>query len=53
MGVRTTQGVIKAMGRINDRPIIFAPSNPTDKAECTPEQAYTWTQARALVACGV
>ncbi len=48
-----TQGVVEAMGRINDRPIIFPLSNPTDKAECTPEQAYTWTQGRALVACGV
>ncbi len=48
-----TQGVIEAMGKINDRPIIFPLSNPTDKAECTPEQAYTWTQGRALVACGV
>ncbi len=48
-----TQGVIEAMGKLNDRPIIFPLSNPTDKAECTPEQAYTWTQGRALVACGV
>ncbi len=48
-----TQGVIEAMGKLNERPIIFPLSNPTDKAECTPEQAYGWTEGRALVACGV
>ena len=58
IGVSTTRGaftqrVIEAMGKINDRPIIFPLSNPTDHAECTPEQAYGWTDGRALVACGV
>ena len=58
IGVSTTQGaftegVIRAMARNVDRPIIFPLSNPTDKAECTPEQAYAWTDGKALVACGV
>ena len=48
-----TEGVVKAMAKLNDRPIIFPLSNPTDKAECTPQQAYEWTVGKALVACGV
>ncbi|WP_027191296.1 NAD-dependent malic enzyme [Fundidesulfovibrio putealis] len=58
IGVSTTGGafnkqVVEAMSRVNERPVILALSNPTDKAECTAEQAYTWSGGKALYAAGV
>ena len=53
VGGAFTQKVIEAMSRINDRPVILALSNPTEKAECTPEQAYTFSNGKAIYAAGV
>jgi malate dehydrogenase (oxaloacetate-decarboxylating)(NADP+) len=41
------------MARVNERPIILALSNPTERAECSPEQAYNWSNGKAIYAAGV
>ncbi|MBP6185412.1 MAG: NAD-dependent malic enzyme [Saprospiraceae bacterium] len=51
-GGRFTKEVIEAMSALQERPIIFALSNPTDNSECTAEQAYFWSKGKAIFASG-
>ena len=41
------------MSKYNDKPIIFALSNPTIKHECIPEDTYRWSNEKAIYAGGV
>src|SRR5262249_46891043 len=45
--------VVEAMARHNERPIIFALSNPIEHHECLPEEAYTWSSGKVIYAGGV
>jgi malate dehydrogenase (oxaloacetate-decarboxylating)(NADP+) len=53
IGGAFTQKVVETMSRINERPVILALSNPTEHAECTAEQAYSWSKGKAIYAAGV
>lgn len=57
IGVSATPGtftreIVETMTQLNERPIVLALSNPTSRAECTAEQAYAWSQGKALFASG-
>jgi len=52
VGGAFNQQVIENMSLVNERPIIFPYSNPTSHAECTAEQAYTWSKGKAVFASG-
>ncbi|XP_075097414.1 NADP-dependent malic enzyme, chloroplastic isoform X3 [Nicotiana tabacum] len=47
-----TKEVVQAMATFNEKPIIFALSNPTSQSECTAEEAYSWSEGRAIFASG-
>lgn len=47
-----SRDVAQAMSQLNERPLLFALSNPTSKSECTARQAYEWTHCRGIFASG-
>jgi malate dehydrogenase (oxaloacetate-decarboxylating)(NADP+) len=53
IGGAFNQKVIEAISRVSERPVVLALSNPTEHAECTPEQAYIWSKGKAIYAAGV
>eukprot|EP00111_Clytia_hemisphaerica_P003244 TCONS_00009261-protein len=52
VGKTFTEGVCRQMCENTARPVIFALSNPTSHAECTPEEAYNWTDGKCIFASG-
>ncbi|KAK4787413.1 hypothetical protein SAY86_011246 [Trapa natans] len=52
VGKTFTKQVVEAMASFNEKPIILALSNPTSQSECTAEEAYTWSEGRAIFASG-
>lgn len=52
VGKQFTKEIVEAMASFNEKPLIMALSNPTSQAECTAEEAYTWSEGRATFASG-
>ena len=47
-----TEEVVNTVAAAHERPVVLALSNPTSRSECTAEQAYRWSEGRAVFASG-
>ena len=46
------EDVVRTMAELNNRPVVFALSNPTANSECSAKDAYGWSEGRAIFASG-
>jgi len=51
-GSTFTRPVVTRMAELSENPVIFALSNPTSKSECTAEEAYKWSNGKAIFCSG-